>query len=47
MLVRMATCEGEDRIAVEMDAGLGDGGAIKEIGAEGARRRDSQVWRST
>lgn len=47
MLVRMAICDGEDRMAAEMDAGLGDGGAIKGIGVEGARRRDSQVCRST
>lgn len=47
MVVRTAICDGEDRMAAEMDAGLGDGGAIEGIGVEGGRRRDSQVWRST
>lgn len=44
----MAICDGENRMAAEMDAGLGDGGGIfKGFGVEGARRRDSQVWRSS
>lgn len=43
----MATCDGEDRMAAEMDAGLGDGGInFMGFGIEGARRSDSQVWRS-
>lgn len=43
----MAICDGEDRVAAEMDAGLGDGGGIEGFGVEGARRRDSQVCRSS
>ena len=43
----MAICDGEDRMAAEMEAGLGDGGInFKGFGVEGARRSDSQIWRS-
>lgn len=46
MVERAATCDGEDRMVAEMEAGVGDGGATEGVGVEGGRRRDSQVLRS-
>lgn len=46
MVVRAVICDGEDRMAAEMDAGFEDAGGTEGVGVEGGRRRVSQVCRS-
>lgn len=46
---RGATCDGEESLVGEgmVDVVSEGGGMIEALGFEGARRRDSHVWRSS